>query len=194
MAWDRRPRRFQALRCGIGRRYNPRTLPFEALRPVLQWPKQNYRIIPVGSTQDTTCNHYSPPPIVGEGGVVMSSKIGFSSGTNVFCAGLLAIVLLSLPLTAQMDSMPAVVRGLNNDLLRLHGRLRQSSPGQAVAARREARAVIEHRALAFGELMRHEPAQALSLAFPPETLADLATAFPESAARLDSQGQGEGTR
>src|SRR5258708_34747728 len=104
---------------------------------------------------------------------------------------LLVFGLSSQPVSAQVD--PATrVRGLNNDLLRLHGEASQSQPGQADAQRVQAEQVIGQRSNALRDLIQRDPAQALSLAFSPATLAELAAAFPDSASQLESQGTWQG--
>jgi len=102
-----------------------------------------------------------------------------------FCLGLIVFGLFPLPVSAQVDRA-ARVRGLNNDLLRLHGEASQSPPGQAVVQRVQAVPVIGERADALRNLIQRDPAQALSLAFSPEALADLAAVFPDAASQLES--------
>jgi M6 family metalloprotease-like protein len=118
-------------------------------------------------------------------------KLPFRGKTVGFCAGLLVFGLFAQVINAQGDRA-ARVRGLNNDLLRLHSEVSQNPPGQAVAQRVQAALVIGQRAEALRNLIQRDPAQALSLAFSPDTLADLAAAFPGSASQLESQGTWQG--
>ena len=87
------------------------------------------------------------------------------------------------------------VRNLNNQLLEVYTRL-LSLPGGASAAaieRSHAASVIKERAAALQSLIREEPEQALLLAFPQDLLTELAEAFPQSAADLETAGEWEGT-
>ena len=83
------------------------------------------------------------------------------------------------------SSQAARVRALNNSLLQLHGEM-QGSPSEATAIRSEAPIVIAQRAAALKALIEDNPRVALSFAFSPELLADLATKFPTSASSLES--------
>jgi len=108
-----------------------------------------------------------------------------------FCAGLLVFGLLSQPASGQVDRA-ARVRGLNNDLLRLHSEASQSSPRQSGALGSQAEQLIGQRAIALRDLIQRDPGQALSLTFSAEALAELAATFPESAAHLESPGTWQG--
>jgi len=88
-------------------------------------------------------------------------------------------------MNAQADRA-AHVRGLNNDLLRLHSEVSQNPPGQAATKRVQAAQVIGQRADALSNLIQRDPAQALSLAFSREALADLRAAFPDATSQLES--------
>ena len=112
-------------------------------------------------------------------------RLHFRGKAIGFCLGLLVLGLLPQVINAQVDRI-ARVRALNNDLLRLHGEASQNPPGQAIAQRVQAAQMIGQRADALRNLIQRDPAQALSLAFSPEALADLAAAFPDAAAQLES--------
>jgi hypothetical protein len=77
---------------------------------------------------------------------------------------------------------------LNTQLLKIHAQLLRSSPSEAVMWRSQAAPVIEQRSAALSALAGEDPSQALSLAFSPGLLAELAAAFPQSAGRLESRG------
>src|ERR1035437_9438790 len=74
----------------------------------------------------------------------------------------------------------ARMRALNNVLLLLHAEMQEGSPSEAAT-------VITQRAAALGALMKGNPRAALSFAFSPELLADLAARFPESASQLKAR-------
>ncbi len=94
---------------------------------------------------------------------------------------------------AQQESPAAArVRGLNNHLLRIHGQMQQATPNEAAQLRNQAATVIEERAAALRALVKQSPKQALSLAFSPELLADLAAKFPQSTASLESHVRRKG--
>jgi M6 family metalloprotease-like protein len=86
----------------------------------------------------------------------------------------------------------AQARSLNNSLLQLHEAVRNAGTSEAAALRARAAAVIERRAAHLSALIEENPAAALSMAFPPELLADLAGKFPDSAGRLESYGTWQG--
>jgi len=79
----------------------------------------------------------------------------------------------------------AQVRALNNSVLQLHGQLQESQWG-AAGIRSQAATVIAQRAAALTVLIEKDPHAALSFAFSPELLADLARKFPGSASQLES--------
>ena len=108
-----------------------------------------------------------------------------------FFVVLFLLVLFSPPASAQTD-LVARVRGLNNELLRLHGEIRQNRPDQVQAHRSQAAQVIAQRAAALLALIQRDPAQALSLTLSRDVLADLAAAFPDSASGLESSGTWRG--
>lgn len=78
------------------------------------------------------------------------------------------------------------VRGLNNSLLLLHGKMQQVAPNEAELIRSQAATVIVARAAALSALIEQDPRTALSFAFSPELLADLVAKFPQSASLLES--------
>jgi M6 family metalloprotease-like protein len=77
-------------------------------------------------------------------------------------------------------------------LLRLHGEIQRAAPAQAALLRAQAAPVIEQRGQALSALIAEDAGRALSLAFSPELLADLAAKFPASAARLEAHGVWQG--
>ncbi len=105
----------------------------------------------------------------------------------------LTTLLAAAPaLFAQGNSEAARLRSLNTDLLRLHGLLQSAAASQQAQIRSQAGAVMAQRAAALSALIASSPAEALSLAFPSDLLAELAGAFPESASLLETRGQFEG--
>jgi M6 family metalloprotease-like protein len=115
-----------------------------------------------------------PPQICGSAllltVLVLSSTVGFSQ-TN----------------SRKTESPSAVhMRGLNNTLLRLHGQMQQAGPNDVRQLRSQAAMVIAQRSAALTNLIENEPHAALTFAFSPELLADLAAKFPQSASRLES--------
>jgi len=85
----------------------------------------------------------------------------------------------------------AQVRALNNSVLQLHG---QAQENQSVtgAIHSQAATALAKRAAALQVLMQENPGAALSFAFSPELLADLAAKFPESAGLLEKHGTWQG--
>src|SRR5438552_5013996 len=79
----------------------------------------------------------------------------------------------------------AQVRALNNSVLQLHGQMQENASG-AAATRGQAATVLAQRAAALQALIQEDPHAALTFAFSPELLADLAAKFPSSAAQLES--------
>lgn len=79
----------------------------------------------------------------------------------------------------------AQVRALNNSVLQLHGQMQENASG-AVSIRGQAATALAQRAAALEGLIQEDPRAALSFAFSPELLADLAAKFPESARQLES--------
>jgi len=86
---------------------------------------------------------------------------------------------------ASESAQAAQVRALNNSVLQLHGQMQENASG-AAWIRGQAAAVIAQRAAALTALIEKDPRAALSFAFSPELLADLATKFPQSATQLES--------
>jgi|GEM_PF-1238817 len=86
----------------------------------------------------------------------------------------------------------AQVRALNNSILQLHGQV-QENAASAGSVRGQAAQVLAQRAAALQALMQENPRAALSFAFSPELLADLAAKFPESTAELESHVTVSGT-
>jgi M6 family metalloprotease-like protein len=86
----------------------------------------------------------------------------------------------------------AQTRSLNASLLQLHQAIQEADTLEAEALRSRADILIERRAAQLSALIEDNPAAALSIAFSPELLADLAAKFPESASKLERQGTWEG--
>ncbi len=86
---------------------------------------------------------------------------------------------------ASESAQAAKVRALNNSVLQLHGQMQENASG-AAWVRGQAATVIAERAAALTTLIQQDPRAALSFAFSPELLADLAAKFPGSASQLES--------
>ncbi len=79
----------------------------------------------------------------------------------------------------------AQVRALNNSVLQLHGQMQENASG-AAGVHSQAAIVLAQRAAALQTLIQENPHAALTFAFSPELLADLAAKFPDSATQLES--------
>src|SRR5438445_13624349 len=71
----------------------------------------------------------------------------------------------------------AQVRALNNSVLQLHGQMQENASGTGI--RGQAATVIAQRATALQGLIQEDPHAALTFAFSPELLVDLAAKFPD---------------
>ena len=85
------------------------------------------------------------------------------------------------------------LRNLNNLVVRHHAVARGARGGQLAVARKQAAADIEKRATALSALIETDPDAALGMAFSEELAAELKTAFPESAARIETRRSWTGT-
>src|SRR5215470_3073517 len=81
--------------------------------------------------------------------------------------------------TVHESPRAAQVRALNNSVLQLHGQV-QENAANAGATRGQAATVLAQRAAALQALIQENPRVALSFAFSPELLADLAGKFPDA--------------
>src|SRR6266404_4208333 len=79
----------------------------------------------------------------------------------------------------------AQVRELNNSVLQLHGQMQENASG-AAGVRGQAAIVLAQRATKLAALIQENPRAALSFAFSPNLLADLAAKFPGSSSQLES--------
>src|SRR5439155_5810363 len=95
-------------------------------------------------------------------------------------------------LMAQNDPSAARVRGFNDQLLTVYGRLFSSPGGEAIALPCQFGRLIQQRQALLGQMIANNPAQALSFAFSQDVLARMSAAFPESASRLEAAGTWEG--
>src|SRR5215475_6924143 len=94
---------------------------------------------------------------------------------------------LSQKVSSNTDTAAAAqMRFLNNSLLHLHGQMAQADTSIARTLRGQAAGVITERASALTKLIQNDPHAALTFAFSPELLKDLANKFPQSSARLES--------
>src|SRR5712675_1469669 len=78
----------------------------------------------------------------------------------------------------------AQVRALNNSVLQLHGQMQENVSG-AAGVHSQAAIVLAQRAATLQALIQEDPHAALSFAFSPELLEDLAIKFPEAANLLE---------
>ncbi|HET8964698.1 MAG TPA: hypothetical protein VFN20_00690, partial [Candidatus Acidoferrum sp.] len=85
----------------------------------------------------------------------------------------------------------AQVRALNNSVLQLHGQAQENQSATG-AIHSQAATALAKRAAALQALIEENPRAALSFAFSPELLADLAAKFPESAGLLETHGTWQG--
>ena len=95
-------------------------------------------------------------------------------------------------LTANQPTGGAQLRGLNDQLLRIHGQMQQISPDRWQPLREEASPVIAQRFAALSAMIQQNPTEALSFAFSPELAADLAAKFPGSVSSLETNGTWRG--
>src|SRR5229473_1623532 len=110
---------------------------------------------------------------------------------SLFILGLLILLSATSGLAqdgagATESSTAAHVRSLNNALMRIHGQMQQAGSHDVALLRGQAATVIGQRAAALSKLIETNPRAALSFAFSPELLADLAAKFPNAAAQLES--------
>jgi len=85
------------------------------------------------------------------------------------------------------------MRELNNEVLGIHGLIQEAGLNDAEALRSQTTKVLSKRAAALSALIQEDPNQALSFAFSPDLLNDIATKFPESASLLEAHGVWQGT-
>ncbi|MBM3803323.1 MAG: hypothetical protein FJW26_13560 [Acidimicrobiia bacterium] len=108
------------------------------------------------------------------------------------------LLLLSLLGTTPALQSPgkangARLRGLNGSLLQLVSQLRRTGPDSADALREQIRSIGRQRQEALEALIQARPAEAASLAFPEELVAELAALNSDLAARLEIYGLWQGT-
>jgi M6 family metalloprotease-like protein len=110
---------------------------------------------------------------------------------SIFVLGLLISLsaTFSAAQTGPQNTEPpaaARMRVLNNSLLRLHGQMQQAGPNDVALLRNQAANVIAQRAAALSKLIQSDAHAALSFAFSPELLGDLAAKFPNVAGQFES--------
>jgi hypothetical protein len=86
----------------------------------------------------------------------------------------------------------AQTRTLNNNLLLLHSQMQAASPSEVYFIRDQAAPLIAQRAAALTALIEENPRAALTFAFSPELLDDLAKKFPQAASMLESHATWQG--
>ena len=104
---------------------------------------------------------------------------------NLLLCGLAAQTNPSANSHRKESERAAQVRTLNNSVLQLHGQT-QGNGSSAFALRGQAASALAQRAAALQALILEDPHTALSFAFSPELLADLAAKFPDAATGLES--------
>ena len=102
----------------------------------------------------------------------------------------LIVYVCSLTGSAQESPGSARVRALNGRLLQALSRVQ--APGAAPDAQAEGSAIVGLRARELARLADENPAAALQLAFSPDLVARLSTAFPDAAPQLEVRGAWEG--
>src|SRR5689334_23068149 len=106
--------------------------------------------------------------------------------TAIFVSSLLLSGASAQGNSALHESQRATqVRALNNSVLQLHEKV-QENAARGGAVHGQAATVLAQRAAALQTLMQEDAHAALTFAFSPELLADLAEKFPSSAASLES--------
>src|SRR3989442_7471705 len=108
-------------------------------------------------------------------------RIGYVITAVALCSALLA-----------QGNEEARLRSLNAELLRLRGLLYSASASEQGLIRSQASPVFDQRQTLLEALMSSQPLVALQLAFPADVLADLASSFPQSAAKLETRGSWQG--
>src|SRR5690349_15841708 len=103
-----------------------------------------------------------------------------------------ATLVCSSVARAQGNSQAAKLRQLNNQLLHLHGQLNAAINSNGNSLHSQASAVIAERFAALQALIEEDPETALEFGFDGELLEALKESFPESAAKLESQGSWTG--
>jgi len=83
------------------------------------------------------------------------------------------------------SALVARVRALNNSVLHLHEQMQQSGPSGADSICGMAGPFLAQRAAALTQLIQTDPHTALTFAFSPELLADLAAKFPSATPQLE---------
>ncbi len=116
------------------------------------------------------------------------------NGKMPFAVASLCLLIFSCWTANARQENPAAarLRALNNHLLSIHGQMQRATQNEVVLLRDQAATVIEERLAALTHLVKQNPREALSLAFSPELLADMAEKFPGSAASLESHGRWRG--
>src|SRR5262245_1752820 len=122
-----------------------------------------------------------------------------TSNCSLLASLLLTILLLNgVHAVAQNNSRKvespaaAQLRSLNNSLLQFHGHMQRATSTQAAALRSQAATVISQRASALSKLIASDTRAALTFAFSPQLLVDLAGRFPNSASQLEQHGSWQG--
>ena len=92
---------------------------------------------------------------------------------------------------ARTNRAQALLR-LNNELLGVQARMQEAAPESLETLRREGGAILRARASGLSALIQEDPTRALSLAFPPELLQNLAATFSEDSSSLESHGTWQG--
>ena len=108
------------------------------------------------------------------------------------CTSLLSLAFAQGNSSLHESQRAAQVRALNNSVLQLHGQL-QENTASAGAVHGQAATVLAQRAAVLEALIQEDPRAALTFAFSPELLADLAEKVPEAASLLEAQGAWQGT-
>jgi M6 family metalloprotease-like protein len=117
---------------------------------------------------------------------ISPGKASMRSKTRVLFA---IFVSFFLTVTAASAQAPGdEIRNLNGQILRLQADVDKAAPGVQAMLRAQATPLLARRAQLLETLTRQDPAEALRVGFPPEVLARLAAAFPQSVSLLEVRG------
>jgi hypothetical protein len=102
------------------------------------------------------------------------------------------LALTAIGVLAQTTAQSERVRELNAQVLQLQAAVQTAKSSQQAVLAGERSSVFDQRLNALTMLIEQDPGQALRLAFPPDLLEELAAAFPQQKAKLESHGQWQG--
>jgi len=107
-------------------------------------------------------------------------------------AGLATCLFFSSLGLRAAETQSSGLNRLNDEVLRLHGELQRGIPERGPELQKEGAVAIRQRAAALRSIAQNDPGQALSMAFAPEVIRELAAKFPEAANQLETEGTWRG--